>query len=164
MSDEPSAGRQLYEYVCMHAERGQCRCGSCIDGGTAQPCEIEGEPRANVIFFEVVPLNAPDPRDFDALARAALPGVFDGKEHSYLEVGGLLGDQGFALVTMGLGSILGTWELLTPETMMPFLPAEMKMEMAGRGMITIRVAGDSLTTDEMREKLAAGHARLQTLH
>lgn len=62
---------------------------------------------------------------------------FDGKEHSYLELGGWLGDQGFALCFMAIASKLGLAKLLTPEIVMPSLPAELKRMMAGQGFITI---------------------------
>ncbi|GAI77300.1 unnamed protein product, partial [marine sediment metagenome] len=38
-----------------------------------------------------------------------------------------------------LGKLLRVWELLTPNSMMPFLPEEMKMDMAGKGMISIKM-------------------------
>ena len=65
--------------------------------------------------------------------------IFDGEEHSYLELGGWIGDQGFALMLMGLGTLLGLWKLLTPRTMLPAgMPEDLIMEMAGSGMVAIK--------------------------
>ena len=58
-----------------------------------------------------------------------------------MEVGADVGDQGLALMTIGLGGLVKAWSVLSPETMMPFLPAEMKMEMAGRGLVCLQVSG-----------------------
>ena len=64
--------------------------------------------------------------------------LFDGNEHSYLEIGGFVDDQGYGLTLMGLGSLLGLWTLLTPRSVLGSLCTdEMAMELAGRGMITI---------------------------
>jgi hypothetical protein len=69
---------------------------------------------------------------------AEYPHYLDGKEHSFLEVGGDMGDQGIALMTSGLGGILGVWNALSPDTVVPFLNKEAKMSMAGMGMVTLQ--------------------------
>ena len=61
---------------------------------------------------------------------------FDGQEHSYIEVGGWIGDQGQALTLMGLGAVLGLWKVMTPK-MLPGLPDDLMQMMAGRGMVSI---------------------------
>jgi hypothetical protein len=64
---------------------------------------------------------------------------FDGEEHSYIELGAFVGDQGAALRLMGMGADLGLWTLLTPTSLMPFLPEELRMQMAGNGFVCIKV-------------------------
>lgn len=64
--------------------------------------------------------------------------LFDGKEHSYLEVGGWIGDQGLALMLMGLGTVLGLWKLLTPRTILGAMADDdLAMRMAGIGYVSI---------------------------
>lgn len=64
----------------------------------------------------------------------------DGKEHSYLEVGGWIGDQGLAMQCMALGVHLGVFKLLTPSTMLPFLDENTKQMLAGQGMVCVQRA------------------------
>ncbi len=128
---------KLYEYVSHHIERGACTCGKCIDA-PSNPKEKQPQGHtADVMFFKVAN-NGAEKKEFLNLVNAEFPHWLDGKEHSYLEMGGDIGDQGIALATMGLGKILGIWDLLTPESIMPFLPPEVKQQMAGQGMITIK--------------------------
>lgn len=130
----------LIDYVRDMAERGQCRCGRCVDGGEKQP---EGHT-ADVYFFDVAAkeeANEETLRDLIGSHRGEFAEVnlFDGKEHSYIEVGGWIGDQGAALMLMGLGAVLGLWKLLTPN-MLPMLPKDLMDQMAGRGMVSIQAA------------------------
>lgn len=128
----------LPEYVSNHATRGACTCGQCIDA-PLQPEDHQPDGHtADVVFFKVARVNDPDSGIFRSLIENTHPHWLDGEEHNYLEMGGDMGDQGIALVTMGLGSLLDTWQLLTPKNMMPSLPEDLQMEMAGRGMITIK--------------------------
>lgn len=128
------------KYVSEHSERGTCRCGKCADhpGIDIQP---QGHT-ADLVFFQVCARNEPDAHAFRALIESAKSGEFcdldpwDGKEHGYMEVGGWIGDQGLALQFIGLGSILGLWKLMTPK-MLPGLPDDLVMQMAGMGMVTI---------------------------
>ena len=60
------------------------------------------------------------------------------KEHSYLETGGDMGDQGTALMAMGIGHLLGVWRCGTPKNMLPNISDEIALKMAGTGLITIR--------------------------
>ncbi len=130
----------LADYVSKHADRGTCRCGKCIDhpGTDKQP---EGHT-ADVVFFEVSSRGA----DCDQLKQLVIDAkqgcygdvdVFDGKEHGYMELGGWIGDQGLALMLMGLGKVLGLWQLLTPK-MLPGISPELVQQLAGSGMITIQ--------------------------
>jgi len=63
----------------------------------------------------------------------------DGKEHSYIEIGGWIGDQTLALQFMALGVHLGVFQLMTPSIVMPQLPKELREKMAGQGFITVRL-------------------------
>ncbi|MEO8299948.1 MAG: hypothetical protein ABI574_19320 [Burkholderiales bacterium] len=101
---------------------------------------------ADVIFFGV--RKGPE-ANADAL-KAAMKGhkgefcdvdPLDGREHSYLELGGWVGDQGAALELIGLGAALGAWKLRTPKTMLGDLcPPEMVQQMAGMGMVSMQAA------------------------
>lgn len=132
--------QELQKFVMEHAERGTCRCGRCVDhpGKDEQP---EGHT-IDMVFFEVSAKNDPDAAELKRLIQANVKGDFgdldpwDGKEHSYIEVGGWIGDQGLALMLMGLGAALGVWTLMTPK-MLPGLSDNLVQQMAGQGMITI---------------------------
>ena len=132
----------LIDYVENHIERGACKCGKCLDAlENPENKQPEGHT-ADLVFFKVKGINDPNIKEFKELVEKEFPYWLDGKEHSYLQIGGDIGDQGLALITMGLGELLGLWELLTPENMMPFLDDAMKMEMAGRGYISIKTKGE----------------------
>lgn len=131
---------QIYEFLRNHAQRGECVCGQCIDGGTTQP---EGHT-ADVIFFKVASINSPDADKLKKLIQSNRQGefnevdLFDGKEHGYMELGGWVGDQGMALTLMGLGSLLGLWRLKTPRNMLPDMPDDLVMKMAQNGAVIIK--------------------------
>lgn len=128
----------LNEYVRKHCERGSCICGKCFDA-PENPEKLQPNGHTvDLMFFKVRALEKPDKNKFMDMVKAEYPQWLDGKEHSYLEIGGDVGDQGLALMTMGLGKILEAWELLTPNSTMPFLPEELKQQMASQGMITIK--------------------------
>jgi hypothetical protein len=136
---EDSPLRNLAKYVQEHAIRGTCRCGKCADhpGEDSQP---EGHT-ADVVFFQVAN-DGGTAEELKALVSAVKDGefcsvdVFDGEEHGYIELGGWIGDQGLAMMLMGLGAVLGLWRLMTPK--MLGLPNDLVMQMAGAGMITIQ--------------------------
>lgn len=132
----------LQDYVIAHTERGECKCGRCADVGN-KPDPIGHT--ADTMFFKVAKHGEPDADTFTKLARAHRGEFnsvdpFDGNEHSYIELGGWIGDQGLALMFMGLGSLLGVFQLLTPQTLMPFLDDETKRQMAGMGMVAVKLA------------------------
>lgn len=139
---------KLGEYVDAHTDRGECKCGRCRDVGT-KPDPIGHT--ADMVFFLVAKKDEPSAAEFEALTKAH-PGDWqecdplDGKEHSYLELGAWLGDQGVALRYMALGSLLGVFDLLTPRTMLPALDEDLVMEMAGAGYITVQRKGAQKTT------------------
>ena len=65
--------------------------------------------------------------------------LFDGEEHNYIELGGWIGDQGLALLTMALGDMLGVWTLMTPTSMLgEIVPKDLRMNMASSGMVSIK--------------------------
>lgn len=132
--------KDLVQFVIDHAERGTCRCGLCCDhpGKDKQP---EGHT-VDMVFFEVSAKADPDAAELHRLIEDNTKGEFgdlnpfDGSEHSYIEVGGWIGDQGLALMLMGLGALLNLWPIMTPK-MLPDLPDDLVQLMAGRGIITI---------------------------
>ena len=136
---------KLQEYVMAHAERGACKCGRCAD---APPNPEQHQPAghtADMIFFEVSARNGADAETLKTLLRENKHGSFcdvdvlDGKEHNYMELGGWIGDQGMALMLMGLGAVLGVWNLLTPKTMMgKDAPADLVNQMAGQGFVAVQ--------------------------
>lgn len=142
----------IREYVLYHTTRGECRCGKCLDKGNSP------DPVGHVVnigFFTVGLSEYPaDVETFKKLT-AEHAGDFgemnplDGKEHSYIELGGWIGDQGLAMQYMALGTLLGVFDLLTPWTMLPFLAEEQKQQMAGMGMINIRLASVKSETAEV---------------
>ena len=132
----------LSQFVVAHVERGQCTCGRCINGGTEQPI---ADHTADLIFFEVAATNNPDLEEMRDLIKSNTKGefanvdLFDGKEHSYIELGGWIGDQNLALQLMGLGSLLGLWKLLTPKTILGGIADnDLAMKMAGQGYVAIQ--------------------------
>lgn len=65
--------------------------------------------------------------------------LFDGNEHGYMELGGWIGDQQLALLTMGMGEILGLWTVLSPVSVMKMEANDpLAQQLAGRGMVTIK--------------------------
>lgn len=131
----------LVKYVREHAISGTCRCGKCIDAG--EDSQPEGHT-ADLIFFQVAN-NGATAEELKSLIIDAESGefcdvtVFDGAEHGFIELGAWLGDQGLALMLMGLGTVLGLWKLLTPKTVIGnTLPEETVMLMACNGLVTIQ--------------------------
>lgn len=110
---------ELHRFIADYGERGACRCGRCADAGpdpgSRQPV---GEHTANVLFFVVAARPGTDAEKLRELIKANVSGnhcnvdLFDGLPHDYTELGAWIGDQGCALMLMGLGSVLGLWSLL----------------------------------------------------
>ena len=127
----------LSDYVLAHTARGACTCGKCFD---VHENPKEKQPighTVNLTFFQVTSKGG-DKDEFLALVKQEYPGWLDGKEHCYIHVGYDMGDQGIALMTIGLGHLLGAWKALTPDTIMPFLPEDLKQQMAGQGMVSLQ--------------------------
>jgi len=125
------------EYVSRHAVRGACQCGKCFDAPANPDQHQPIGHTADLVFFKVAAREA-NRSEFERLVNAEFPHWLDGKEHSYLDTGGDIGDQGLAMMAMGLGAILGTWKLMTPA--MLDIPDDLKIQMAGVGFITIQAA------------------------
>ena len=54
---------------------------------------------------------------------------------SYIEVGGVIGDQGAAFQLFAIGQVLGFWKVITPETL--GFNSEVGSKMAGNGYVMI---------------------------
>lgn len=144
---------ELVKFVMEHAIRGACTCGKCSDA-PANPEQLQPEtPKApnhtaDMIFFKVAAKPNTDADVLRTLIKENKAGafcdcdLFDGNEHNYIELGGWIGDQGLALQLMGLGTVLGLWNLLSPLTMLPGmnLPEHVIKAMAGQGMLAIQYA------------------------
>lgn len=134
----------LIDYVQSHTQQGQCTCGKCSPDANA-PMFKEGDHTINMEFFKVGIVGAPAKDEYLKLM-AEHKGEYgdcdpvDGKEHGYMELGGWIGDQGLAMRCMALGVHLGVFKLLTPSTVMPFLPPDLKMQMAESGMVCVMKA------------------------
>ena len=137
--------QNLRDYVMENSIRGACMCGKCIDA-PKNPEQLQPEGHtAEMIFFKVAAGPKADKDTLKMLVESNTKGecgdmdLFDGKEHNYMEIGGWIGDQGLALMLMGLGTILGLWKLLTPVTMLHFKPDDpMTVQMAGMGLLHIQ--------------------------
>jgi len=128
----------LTDFVMANARRGACTCGKCLDS-THNP-EISLRTNVHVVnltFFEVSKSAMATAEDFLKLVKSEHPNWLNGNEHNYLEIGAAMGDQGLALMTIGLGHLLGVWKALSPDTVMPFLNKEKKLEMAGAGIVSL---------------------------
>ena len=93
----------LIGYITKHIERGPCQCGKCLDAVKNPENKQPKGHTADLTFFKVRKTNNPDAEEFKKLVEKEFPHWLDGKEHSYLETGGDIGDQGQALMAMGLG-------------------------------------------------------------
>lgn len=135
----------LIDYITRHTVRGACTCGRCADA-VANPGQHQPAGHtADLIFFKVSAKDNPDTEKLRELIKAQKGefndcNLFDGRDHSYIEIGGWIGDQGLALMLMGLGSVLGLWKLLTPRTVLgAACTDELAQSMAGAGYVTIQV-------------------------
>ena len=98
----------------------------------------EGDSSIDLIFFHILPINNPTATKLkELLSNTTGVDLLDGAEHSYIEIGAWIGDQGEALALMGLGTALGLWSLLSPR-MIPGIPEDLIKQMAGQGMLSIQ--------------------------
>lgn len=106
---------------------------------------VQREPEdgyTDVAFMSVKAKPEATAEEYKQLLDDVLPplglNLFDHNEHSYIEIGGVVGDQGLALRLMGMGTELKLWELLTPKTMLKIdNNSEVAQKMAGMGMLSI---------------------------
>jgi hypothetical protein len=128
----------LVDYVREISIRGDCTCGKCIDS-PQNPIQPNGHT-VDVYYFKVA---VKPEADADTLKQLIIEhkGEFndcdplDGMDHSYIELGAWIGDQGTALTLMGLGQLLGLWQIITPN-IFP-IPKELKDMLAGQGFLSI---------------------------
>lgn len=139
----------LQDYVLAHTVRGECQCGKCADKGDAP--DPVGHT-ADMVFFKVATTGGPTAEEFRRLTDAH-HGVFvpcdpfDGGEHSYIELGGWIGDQGVALQYMALGVLLGVFRSLTPRTMFGGrMPDDMVLRMAEGGFLSVQAQPEQAVT------------------
>lgn len=116
----------LAEYVKSHVERGECKCGRCIDLGTKP--DPEGVHTVDMTFFKTALVGEANAQDFERLTNEwngqfTPVNVFDGHEHGYMELGGWLGSQDLAIQYMALGVMLGIFKLISPLTLLE-MPSE----------------------------------------
>jgi hypothetical protein len=130
----------LADYVLAHTERGTCTCGKCFDAPENPKEKQPTGHTVNLTFFKVAAKGVGESSkdEFLSLVQLEYPKWLDGKEHNYLEVGADMGDQGIGLMTIGLGHLLGVWTALSPDTMIPSLPEDLKQQMAGRGYVSLK--------------------------
>ena len=141
---------KILKYVLEHTERTACRCGKCIDCKVVEdsPWDVVKSTdyhSVNMYYFDVSVKGVPTAEEFTRLTKE-WHGAFadmdplDGKEHSYMELGGWIGDQGCAMQYMALGKILGLWEVMHPGMILNINdPAQKDIadQMAGAGMVSI---------------------------
>lgn len=125
----------LAEYVHKHTMRGECTCGRCIDAVKDPETHQPDGHTIDMTFFKVALRNDPDKKTFLKFVEDEFPTMLDGGEHSYIELGALMGDQGIAIQTIGMGGLLGVWQALSPA--MLDLPKHIELMMAGNGMIAL---------------------------
>lgn len=147
----------LAEYVMAHTERGDCECGRCIDAAE-NPTQPEGRT-IDLVFFK---MKADQEADAETLRKLIKEhkgvhcetDLLDGQDHNYLEVGAWIGDQGAALLLMGLGTLLGLWKLYTPPMLMRFMSRALAMELAGAGMILIQANTEAGGVRDENQKIS----------
>ena len=122
--------KELIEFIEQHTIRGECQCGKCCDKGPDIPAPTHS---VNVHFFWVSTTGNPDRERFvELLEQYPEPERLKGGP-SYLELGGVLGDQGLALKLIGLGELLGVWKAITPALF--HMEGEEADALAGNGFI-----------------------------
>ena len=134
----------LREYIINNCVRGACTCGKCADAPLNPENYQPSGHTADLVFFKV---SAKPDANADTLRKLVMEhkgefcecNLFDGREHSYMEIGGWIGDQGLAMMLMGLGQLLGLWNLLTPRIVLGNdLSDDLVKELAGSGFVCIK--------------------------
>lgn len=136
---------ELHNYIQSHT--------ATMPGDTAPA----GQKAVQLIFLDVVASETADADTLRKLVRAHKGehlevDVFDGQEHSYIELGAWLGSQHHALALIGLGTHLGLWNLLSPRTMLPagMLSPEQEKELAGRGLISVQAVKQAVPEEDTK--------------
>ena len=124
---------KLIQYIIDHTTRGECQCGLCMD---KNPDTVAPSHSVDVHFFWVSTRLHPETDQFTQLIESEYPDLerLSGGP-SYIELGGVMGDQDAALRFIGLGELLGMWHVITPKTIIPGLDDESANSMAGQGMV-----------------------------
>jgi hypothetical protein len=126
----------LADYVLAHTQRSECHC--CHEH--VDP--LAAKDKVDMFFFEVTARNDPDADTLKKLI-AEHRGEFGDMnplegEHSYIEVGGYIGDQGIGMQFMALGKLLGLWEIGTPMNILGLdRDNPLAQQMAGMGYVSI---------------------------
>lgn len=114
---------KLIDFIKKNVERGPCMCGQCVDAPqNPEKNQPISSHTADVQFFKVTLRDqSVDKKQLRDELRDILGNhvgefndvnLLDGKEHSFIEIGGYVGDQGIALTLMGLGELIGLWDLM----------------------------------------------------
>ena len=123
--------KELIDYILAHTERGECQCGRCADKGAERPAPSHS---VNIHFFWVSVKGSPSQKDLHDLLERHYPDMGRLRRGpSYMEMGAALGDQGLALLLIGLGELVGLWRAVTPERL-GFEGAD-ATSMAGSGLV-----------------------------
>lgn len=133
---------KLYDYVVENSVQGACCCGRCVDAPEDPESEQPSGHTTDVVFFKVSAGPNASKEVFLRLVEAEFPVWLDGQVHSFLEVYADLGDRVVALTAMGLGEVLGVWQVMTPVRLLPFISKELSLEMATLGCFALRVSKD----------------------
>lgn len=143
--------KPLIQFLIDHVDAGECTCGRCFPIPNNPGPHVEHT--ADLVFFKVAIKGEPDAAKLVSLITEYKGefldlNLFDGQDHSYINVGAWIGDQGWALKLMGLGSLLKLWDLRTPYTMIDKkMEPEMAKAMAGAGWVTICFTKNDLSHD-----------------
>lgn len=152
----------LAKYIVEHCTRGACTCGRCID---APPDAKNLQPDSvghtvDLQFFKVALKDNPLDVDKEIMKDELIPlikghkgdfcdvDLFDGKEHNFIEIGGWIGDQGLALILMGMGELIGIWKVATPNRIAPDFSEETRTMLAQTGYISITFKKDKNLIDK----------------
>lgn len=121
----------LINYVHEHTDRGECQCGKCLDKGA----DRDAPPHSvDCGFFWVSARNDPTADALNKLLLENYPSPDRLKEGtSFIEIGGELGDQGTAILLLGLGELTGLWKIATPKLF--GLQGDEAQRLIGRGFL-----------------------------
>lgn len=142
----------LVKYIVENCIRCACTCGKYIDtvDNKFQP---DGHT-VDVQFFKVTLKNSNGSRltdaDKDIIKKDLIQliknhvgihkdiDILDGNEHDLIEIGGWIGSHSAALMLMGMGELLGMWNVVTPNRIASDFSEETRKMLADAGFITIR--------------------------